>query len=49
MGSENITLIGDDATIEEVTFGAETIGDAVKTFDVLAGVSPVRARARATG
>lgn len=37
MGSENITLIGDDATIEEASFAAEVIGDAVKSFDVLAG------------
>jgi hypothetical protein len=34
---ENITLIGDDATIEEVSFGTEQIGDALKTLDELAG------------
>ena len=34
---EVITLIGDDATIEALEFGAEVIGDAVKTLDVLAG------------
>jgi len=37
MSEENISLIGDDATIEEVTFGTEGIGDATKTLDVLAG------------
>lgn len=37
MGAENKTLIGDDATIEEVTFGIEQIGDGIKSFDVLAG------------
>jgi hypothetical protein len=37
--SENITLIGDDATIEEVTLGTEKTGDATKTLDELAGGS----------
>jgi hypothetical protein len=37
MGSEVKTLIGDDATIEELAFGVEKIGDATKTFDVLIG------------
>jgi len=37
MGTEQKTLIGDDATIEYLEFGAEMVGDAVKTFDVLAG------------
>ncbi len=35
--NELITLIGDDATIEAVTFGLEQTGDAIKTLDVLAG------------
>jgi hypothetical protein len=37
MGTEVKTLIGDDATIERLDFGLEKIGDAVKTFDLLAG------------
>jgi len=37
MGAENKTLIGDDATIEEVTLGTEKVGDATKTLDELAG------------
>ena len=37
MSEENISLIGDDATIEEVTFDTEGVGDATKTLDVLAG------------
>ena len=37
MGAENKTLIGDDATIEEVTLGTEKMGDATKTLDELAG------------
>ncbi|HOX30916.1 MAG TPA: hypothetical protein PLB91_01225 [Spirochaetales bacterium] len=37
MGAENKTLIGDDATIEEVTLGTEKLGDATKTLDELAG------------
>ena len=37
MGSEVKTLIGDDATIESLVFGAEKVGDAIKTLDLLAG------------
>lgn len=35
--SEDMTLIGDDATIEAMEFGIEKTGDATKTFDELAG------------
>jgi hypothetical protein len=37
---EQITLIGDDATIEEITLGTERLGDGTKTFDELAGGTP---------
>lgn len=35
--AETIRLIGDDASIERVTFGVEKIGDGIKTFDVHVG------------
>jgi hypothetical protein len=37
MAYEEITLIGDDATIETLEFGVEKIGDGIETLDELAG------------